>query len=233
MCKIKLIVEGAPKGSPTVVGQECHIRSEKPGGPRHDPRFPLELVDSYSNLLLLCPTHHRIVDDQPDKYPVDVLIRTRINHEEWVAKNNQSNKKQPVRILRTKDGTPEYLSRLTTGKEILGIVGGAHGFLFDWDETCSHDEMQELARFLQLAQDYGELIDELEIGSRIEAAFEISKQMEGLDAIGYWVFGARETRVLTGGDQDPSEWHNAVLQLVRVDNPTIIRVDLDPKDKDS
>ncbi len=231
MCKNELIVEGTPESDPTVVGQECHIRSEKLGGPRHDSRFPLKLIDSYDNLLLLCPTHHRIVDDQPDKYSVVMLIDTKRKHEEWVEKNNKSSKNQPVRILRTKDGTPEYLARLITGKEVLGIVGGAHGLVFDWDEPCTRSDMEELARFLQLVQDYGDLVDELEFGSRVEAAFEIGCQLEDLDAIGYWVFGARETKIVTGGELDPSKWYNAVLRLVRVDNPTIIRFDLDQKEK--
>lgn len=230
LCKVELIVEGTPESDPTVVGQECHIRSEKPGGPRHDPGFPLDQIDTYDNLLLLCPTHHRIVDDQPDKYPADVLISAKRKHEEWVEKNNKGPQNQPVRIRQAKEGTPKYLARLTSGKEILGVVSGAHSYSFDWEEPCSQNEMGEIASFLQLAQDYGDLVDELEIGRRVEVSFEINRQLEFLEALGYWVFGAREIRVLTGGGQDSSEWYNAVLRLIRADNPTIVRVDIDQKD---
>lgn len=89
-CKIELIVEGTSESDPTIVGQECHIRSEKLGGPRHDPAFPFESVDSYDNLLLLCPTHHRIVDDQQDKYTVNDLINMKREHEAWVEEKRKA-----------------------------------------------------------------------------------------------------------------------------------------------
>lgn len=86
LCKRELIVGGDSESDPTIVGQECHIRSGKQGGPRYDADFPPEWIDSYDNLLLLCPTHHRIVDDQPVKYVVDELVRTKRDHELWVKK---------------------------------------------------------------------------------------------------------------------------------------------------
>jgi hypothetical protein len=37
------------KTSTTVVGEEAHIRSAQPGGPRHDPDYPRDELDSYEN----------------------------------------------------------------------------------------------------------------------------------------------------------------------------------------
>ena len=89
LCKIDLIAEGTLETAPTVIGQECHIRSEKVGGPRYDPHFPLEQIDLYDNLLLLCPTHHRIIDDQPDKYPAEELSKMKRDHEKWIDRNRK------------------------------------------------------------------------------------------------------------------------------------------------
>ena len=44
----------------------------KPDAARHAPNYPAELVDSYDNLLLLCRVHHKMVDDQPDTYTVEL-----------------------------------------------------------------------------------------------------------------------------------------------------------------
>lgn len=47
----------------TPVLEHAHIRSKKPNGPRYDPDYPEEKLDSFDNLILLCPTHHGPVVD--------------------------------------------------------------------------------------------------------------------------------------------------------------------------
>lgn len=44
-----------------VLGEQAHIRSPKRGGPRHDPHYSHD-VDGFENLVLLCPTHHSMID---------------------------------------------------------------------------------------------------------------------------------------------------------------------------
>ncbi|WP_143662033.1 hypothetical protein [Streptomyces glaucescens] len=60
----------------TVVAQIAHIRSEKLNGPRHDPDYDKELLDTFENLLLLCGVHHLPVDQHESVYTVEEL-------EEW------------------------------------------------------------------------------------------------------------------------------------------------------
>lgn len=43
------------------------------GGPRYDPRQSEGERHGYDNLLLLCPTHHRTVDAQPEVFSVALL----------------------------------------------------------------------------------------------------------------------------------------------------------------
>ncbi len=66
-----------------VIGEEAHIRSGRGGGPRHEPNFPINDIDKYENLILLCPTHHTIVDKNDGYgYTVEDLEQMRANHEE-------------------------------------------------------------------------------------------------------------------------------------------------------
>jgi hypothetical protein len=66
----------------TVVGEQAHIRSSKPGGPRHDPSYPEDKLDSHENLILLCPTHHKMIDDENGAgYTVGDLEKMRRDHE--------------------------------------------------------------------------------------------------------------------------------------------------------
>ena len=59
--------------------------AEDEDGPRGD--SPLTLVErnSYANLILLCLEHHKIIDDHPDKYTVDLLVEVKASHEAWFA----------------------------------------------------------------------------------------------------------------------------------------------------
>jgi len=69
-CGNPLIFED--RGAKTVTAEIAHIRSEKIGGPRHDPTFT-DAIDGPGNLLLLCGVHHKPVDRQDSLYPVAEL----------------------------------------------------------------------------------------------------------------------------------------------------------------
>ncbi len=62
---------------------ECHIVARRPGGPRSGNISSRE-IDAYRNLILLCPTHHKEVDDQPHEYTIEALREIKRKHEEWV-----------------------------------------------------------------------------------------------------------------------------------------------------
>lgn len=51
----------------------CEIRSGSPGGPRFDASLNVADRHGYENLVLLCPTHHRLVDEYSASYGVDKL----------------------------------------------------------------------------------------------------------------------------------------------------------------
>lgn len=66
-----------------VVGEECHIVAREADGPRGREE-PEQSLDSYLNHILLCPTHHRVIDEQPALYSAAALRAMRRNHEEQV-----------------------------------------------------------------------------------------------------------------------------------------------------
>lgn len=68
-----------------VIGEEAHIRSGRPEGPRYDAEYPMDEIDSYANLIPLCPTHHTIVDkDRGRGYSVTELEAMKVAHESAV-----------------------------------------------------------------------------------------------------------------------------------------------------
>lgn len=73
-----------------VVGEEAHIRSGSAGGPRYDPEYPSADIDKYENLMLLCPTHHSLIDaHNGDAYDVDTLVTMKKRHEEQQGRKDR------------------------------------------------------------------------------------------------------------------------------------------------
>ncbi len=214
-----------PADDNSVVGEECHIVSGKDQGPRHDPTFPVDRLDEHENLILLCRVHHKMVDDQHETYTVEVLSKLKANHEKWVSSSLSEEQRRPrIRIRRIKENIPNHLIRLTSGRDIMAIVGGACAFSFDHDEPQSEAEVDLLSEFLQEAQDWGELSAELEAGDHVRAASRMTTLLREVEEAGFWVFGGREIQRLEGGLDPPSPWPIAILRVIRATNPEIIRV---------
>lgn len=57
-----------------IIGEICHIRARNAGGERYDSGQKETERQGYDNLLLLCPTHHRTIDAQPEVFSVELLL---------------------------------------------------------------------------------------------------------------------------------------------------------------
>jgi hypothetical protein len=82
-CHAELVVDATVEDRESIVGDEAHIVSESPVGPRGEEAERSDL-DSYPNAILLCKVHHKMVDDQPKEYPSERLRRMKESHENWV-----------------------------------------------------------------------------------------------------------------------------------------------------
>ena len=219
-CKCELIMGSTPEDDESVVGEECHIVARESGGPRNDLNFPKKKLDQYDNLILLCRVHHKMVDDQENTYSVEHLRRIKKEHEQWVCETlNLSCEKLKAGYKNQKDSSsPKYLSRLTTGKELINVLSNSHAYDFDHDELESEDEVDLVGGFLQNAQDWGELYSELESGGRIEASYDLQQAIKELEASDFLVFGEYVKRKIKF-KEEIFDWNVAVLRVVRSTNP--------------
>lgn len=88
-CNERLTVEQAAGLTPYTLGEMAHIKGNRAGSNRYD-ALQCEIErDSYDNLILLCPTHHTVIDKSENEeiYSVDFLHEMKIEHE-----NNISNR---------------------------------------------------------------------------------------------------------------------------------------------
>jgi hypothetical protein len=89
----QLLIQDVPGGGGTsVIGEEAHIFPQEPLGPRGDGPRPVD-VDAYSNLILLCPTHHKLVDDHPIVYSIEALVEMKRGHESQVTSDETTDER--------------------------------------------------------------------------------------------------------------------------------------------
>jgi hypothetical protein len=69
----------------TLIGEVCHIKAANPGGPRYDATQSGAERHGAANLILLCGTHHTVIDDDPEAYTVDRLLRMKADHEDHAS----------------------------------------------------------------------------------------------------------------------------------------------------
>ncbi|MGE0930127.1 NACHT domain-containing protein [Peijinzhouia sedimentorum] len=74
-----------------LLGEMCHIRAVSATGPRYDSNYPKDAVDSFENLMIMCPNHHTIIDENFEKYTVEVLLRIKNEHESRIHEISKSN----------------------------------------------------------------------------------------------------------------------------------------------
>lgn len=82
-CEQKLAQKGK-QGKNIIIGEEAHIKGEKPGAARYDSKMTDKERNCYQNRILLCPTHHTLVDSDVKLYTVERLLQIKEEHEKWV-----------------------------------------------------------------------------------------------------------------------------------------------------
>jgi hypothetical protein len=82
-CETKLCTQESGQAAPYTIGEMAHIKGEKAGSNRYDALQTPAERDDYTNLVLLCPTHHTEVD-KPENvgiYSVVALLKLKADHE--------------------------------------------------------------------------------------------------------------------------------------------------------
>lgn len=113
-------IEATDAPSATPPGEECHIVACDATGPRGNPPLPAEERDLYANLILLCAPHHRLIDEAPIRFSVDVLTAAKAAHEQLIAV-----------------ALDPAAKRAETNRETIA------GYVDHWAEACNLDHWSE------------------------------------------------------------------------------------------
>jgi len=91
-CDEFLLVDQTGKDNQVFIGKIAHIIGHSRTGPRGDFNVPEDQLDDPKNLVVLCGTHHDIVDTQPNHYSVPVLIQMKNDHKVRIKSRNMKHK---------------------------------------------------------------------------------------------------------------------------------------------
>jgi hypothetical protein len=198
----------------SIVGDECHIASSKPNGPRHAYKSVSDDFDSIDNLVLLCKTHHKLVDDRIDVFTVDKLRDLKIGHERWVE-NSLRNSDIAGSKLRVR-----FMSRVVNGTQLANLIVGSLAYLLDNEHPESETEAEAIANFHQDIVDWGDLMSMTEPSTKVRCGFNLGAQVTELESMGFRVF-ATQVNYSDESGSSASNWPTLVLSVVRSTNPGI------------
>jgi hypothetical protein len=103
------------------IGEICHIKGNKPGSARYDENQSEKDRHGFDNLIVLCNKDHKIVDDTPDMYTVEVLLKMKDRHE----KAGQELSENDLRVGKfTSDYSKNYGTIATTQSGNITVING-------------------------------------------------------------------------------------------------------------
>jgi len=161
------------------VGEECHIVSSQPNGPRHIENYGE--YDSFENIILLCRNHHKEIDDPANLniYSIEKLIEIKKQHEKWVSQSLADEKNVVLNLIRN-------------GTDLVSIIGnGAVGLYKYNDEIKSMEEAELIGGTWQEISDFMDLSLDLEPIEITKMEFFFSEIVNNLDKSGFLMYGRR------------------------------------------
>lgn len=97
-CRVALTLDPESQSAATL-GEMCHIVGQGDGSARSDSPLSSDDRDRYANLILLCRHHHRIIDEDEERYPIELLHQIKVEHEQWVAERLGGVEEDPARVV--------------------------------------------------------------------------------------------------------------------------------------
>jgi hypothetical protein len=181
ICRCNLLRTPQEADSAVVIGDECHIISREPDGPRGRYRKDGMDFDAYNNLIVLCKNDHKIIDDLQERYTVEYLHKVKSDHEKWVGTANYE----------SRDEKHAVCYRITSGSQLLPILIDGEGWGFHHDDCQSDMELQLIGSFLQSLEDFIEFGDVLESFQRTQIQHEWYQSIKSLETAGFVVYGGK------------------------------------------
>jgi hypothetical protein len=218
VCRIELVHHSDGTNENVIIGEECHIISASNKGPRGNIQYDGD-HDGYDNLILLCANDHKRVDELTDIYTVQKLQLFKAIHEAWV----KSTLERDVLAFANDKYNIKSLPKISSGKQIVDIINGAHLFDFNHDDLKTENEASDIGSLFEELKDMGDILDDIGYAEVAKFGVRLNDDIENLRQKGFILFGMRrKLRVYNIKKEDMGVFDAASLIAVRHDNPTIV-----------
>lgn len=204
ICRHELIMTNENQ-SDFNIGEECHIVSSTPNGPRHE--SGLENYDSYDNLILLCRNHHKIIDDISNilLFSKERLFDIKSKHEAWVKEKLSMTKKT------------DRVDLISTGSELAAILSGCYAMERTNDNITNKDDAEYIGSIWQTIMDYIDVFHYWEPYQQIQAEYELQELLDEMSKKGYFMYGKRVSRKMKYANGETDQWPIALLYIRNTD----------------
>lgn len=200
ICRQELIMTNENQ-SDFNIGEECHIVSSKPNGPRHESGW--ENYDVYENLILLCRNHHKTIDDISNIliFPKESLISIKSKHEAWVKKELSTTKKT------------DRVCLISTGSELAAIISGCYAMKRTNDPVLNKEDAKYIGSIWQTIMDYMDVFPYWEPYQQTQGEYELQELLDEMSKKGYFIYGTRVTRKMKYANNETDNWPVAVIYI--------------------
>jgi hypothetical protein len=170
----------------TLTGEVCHIKGARPGSARYDRDQSATERHDYKNLVLMCPTHHTVIDDDADAYSVDYLLKLKTANEqrsEPVADDEASRVAQHF-LLISNQGQSGGISAHTVNASQITLQSAP-----STNHLTHQRQIQAIEALWQIVRDMGNafslviFIDNILIASEKDAYFRRGEHAHILDCV--------------------------------------------------
>jgi len=183
-CKKHLVQKFEVSNANFIVGEECHIISSKENGPRGKVT-KLGDYDDNDNLILLCANDHKLIDDFPETFTLELLVNLKNNHEKWVENALEKDLQDYIRSV----NNVEMLDEIKNHVQLDIIVKNAHFHFFDSSSITDETLSIEISEFFDNLRDLSDIYSDLEIADKTRYLIEHQNEIKKFNESGIRFFG--------------------------------------------
>lgn len=184
-CKRTLVEKPLNLESNFIVGEECHIVSSKANGPRG--KFEkLNDYDIYDNLILLCANEHKLIDEFPETFTVEIIRNIKTNHENWIYSVIEKGVEEHIKTI----NNIELLEEIKRTNDIDNIIlGSPHLYFFDLTSITDDKTYTEIYELFDDIRDYADTYPNIEIAFRTSCLLDYLERIKQFNERGIKFFG--------------------------------------------
>ncbi|MGW2559643.1 HNH endonuclease [Streptomyces sp. NPDC001514] len=207
ICREQVVTPGTASDDPSVFGEEAHIVARSKGGPRAG-GLADGLLDSHTNLILLCSKDHKRVDDQPGHFTVELLRKIKSEHEAWVRSLGDTDENRLRLVPDPMFPQPRVLKLITRGNPLWNMIKESVAFEYAMPDGLSDDDEDLIIEFMDLLRDFLDIAGELySVRENRDAEKMIQQHISQLAERDYLVGAYVRHMLLTGGgSESPTPW---------------------------